>query len=154
MCPWNPCTPEHLALVSAPFCQWPSYQSFCRENSAGSQHAGLYAVETEVTGLPELMKDVEITLQRIYWIRIKISEPKVTSGLAPGLFIHAHLGLLTFLKVKGNKISNPCQHGCSHLLLLFIYGPLLSFNRWFEQRVITKSKCSFLPSFSFFSIPF
>ena len=38
---------------------------------AGSQHAGFYAVETEVTGLPELMEDVQVTLQRIYCIRIK-----------------------------------------------------------------------------------
>lgn len=62
----TPACPSILPLVSAAFCQWPLHESFAELRGAGSQHVGFYAVETEVTGLPELMEDVQVTLQRIY----------------------------------------------------------------------------------------
>lgn len=54
-----------LSLGSPLVCQEP-FRTLSVQPSSVWYHAGFYTVETEVTDLSGLMKDVKVTLQRMY----------------------------------------------------------------------------------------
>lgn len=95
----------------------------------------------KLTEFSQLMKEVKVTLQRIYELEFKISEPKALA-LTPGLFPQAHLPFFLTWKLTRPVSQNSLGAPLSSLLpaLFFIYWSLLNFNKWFEGSVINESR--------------